>query len=302
MLEWLRSLGGFARRCWRRASSSQPVGVVHEAIRGFTRVRGAEAAASMAYYALFSLFPLLLILVVVGTSLLERDQAFEEVIRLVGEAIPVSVDILERTAREVLERREALGLLGLIGVLWSSSGVFTTLGRNINRAWPTARRRTFLRQRLVAVRMQAILIGLLLLSLFSTTAWGILLRLRLPLGELLVGSDGWVRAVTSSLVSIALTYLVFLAQYRLVPTVHVPWRPAFWAALFATMAWELARRVFAWYLDSGWANYDVVYGSLGAVVALLFWIYLSGWIILFGAHLCAAIARSECGEVGAETL
>ena len=301
MFEWIGSLRGWARRCWDRISGWQPVMVLDDAIRSFLRVRGAEAAASMAYYALFSLFPLLLILIVIGSSLLESDQAVDQVIEMVSEAIPVSVDFLDRTAREILDRRQALGLLGLVGALWASSGVFTTLGRNINRAWPGARQRGFLRQRLVAVRMQAILIGLLLLSLFSTIAWGTLLRLQLALGQLLAGEDGWLRAATSRLASIALTYLVFLALYRLVPTIRVPWRPALGAALLASVAWELARRGFVWYLGSGWASYDVAYGSLGVMVALLFWIYLSGWIVLFGAHLCAAMTRLEAGDPGPET-
>ena len=88
------------------------------------------------------------------------------------------------------------------------------------------------------------------------------------------------------------------AGYR---AIRVPWRPALGAALLASVAWELARRGFVWYLGSGWASYDVAYGSLGVVVALLFWIYLSGWIVLFGAHLCAAMTRLEAGDPGPET-
>jgi membrane protein len=61
--------------------------------------------------------------------------------------------------------------------------------------------------------------------------------------------------------------------------------------LVVAAAWELAANGFAWYVGSGLARYRIVYGSLGTVVALLFWVYLSAWLIILGAHLSAAVAR-----------
>jgi len=81
-----------------------------------------------------------------------------------------------------------------------------------------------------------------------------------------------------------------MALYRWVPNAKVRWSAAFWAALVVALVLEIAANAFAWYLSSGLARYRIVYGSLATVVALLFWIYLSGWIIIFGAHLSAAIA------------
>ncbi len=75
------------------------------------------------------------------------------------------------------------------------------------------------------------------------------------------------------------------------PNTEVKRRAAFWGALVAALAWEVAANGLAWYLKSGLVQYELVYGSLGAVVALMFWIYLSSWITLFGAHLSAAIAQ-----------
>jgi membrane protein len=67
--------------------------------------------------------------------------------------------------------------------------------------------------------------------------------------------------------------------------------------LVATIGWELVKAAFAWYLSSGLARHHLVYGSLGAVVALMLWIYLSSLIILFGAHIGAAIGqRRQAGE------
>ena len=77
------------------------------------------------------------------------------------------------------------------------------------------------------------------------------------------------------------------------PNTTVAWSEAAWGAAVAVVAWEGAKRGFAWYVSSDLVHYRLVYGSLGAVVALLLWIYLSSWLVLFGAHLSAAIARSR---------
>jgi membrane protein len=71
-------------------------------------------------------------------------------------------------------------------------------------------------------------------------------------------------------------------------------------ALIASIAWQLATEGFSWYLASGLARYEVIYGSLGGVVALLFWAYLSNMIAIFCAHLTSAIdaTRAPQGAVG----
>ncbi len=80
-----------------------------------------------------------------------------------------------------------------------------------------------------------------------------------------------------------------MAMYRWVPTVHVPWYASFWGALAASIGWKAVSTGFAWYLGSGFARYQLVYGSLGAIVAFLFLIYIIALITLFGAHLTAAV-------------
>jgi len=61
-------------------------------------------------------------------------------------------------------------------------------------------------------------------------------------------------------------------------------------ALGTTVLWEISTNIFTWYLSSGFISYEIVYGSLGRIVALLVWIYISSWVLIFGAYLTAAIA------------
>jgi membrane protein len=131
--------------------------------------------------------------------------------------------------------------------------------------------------------------------LLSSTILNVLSRFRVPLVDIesLYGTPVW--TVISDLLPLFFIFFLFLALYRWVPSAEVKWSAALWAALVVAVAWELAADAFAWYVGSGLARYRIVYGSLGAVVALMFWIYLSSWIIIFGAHLGAAIVR-RAGE------
>lgn len=267
------------------------LGIFRRAFQSFGEADSSQAAASIAYYTVFSLFPLLLGLVAAGSFFLRSERAFQQVVDLVSRAIPVSQQLIRQNVRQVLEMRGSVGLIALVGLFWSASGAFGTLARNINGAWAGAEERGFVRQKLVAFAMIAAIAVLLILSVASTAALSLLPRIVIPLGEGVAVRDTTLWRWVGSLVPLLLNLSMFMALYMWVPNTDVPRSAALWAGLIAAVAWETAKRGFAWYLNSGLVQYELVYGSLGTVVALMFWIYLSSWIALFCAHLSAAIAR-----------
>jgi membrane protein len=284
-----------AEDLYRQANdlSRGALAVVRQAFESFGETRASGAAASVAYYALFSLFPLLLFLAAAGSFFLQSDQAYREAIDLVTNAIPVSQNLIQQNIRQVLDSRGTFGLVGLVGLVWSATGVFMNLARNINRAWSQAAQRGFLKGRLIALAMVGVLVALLILSVLSTTALNLLPRLKVPLLGGISVYDTALWALAAGLLPWLFDFALFLSLYRWVPNTTVPWAPALWGAGVAALLWEGAKRGFAWYLDAGLARYNLVYGSLGTVVALMFWLYLSAWITFFGAHLAAAIDRSR---------
>jgi len=266
--------------------SGDRLDILRNTLESFSETRAAESAASLAYYAIFSLFPLLLLFIALGSYFLDSAQMYETVTQLAQQAIPISTRIINENLREVLEKRETIGIIGLVTLLWSASGVFTNLAYNINLAWPRARRYSFLQRRLMGVRMIAGLSGLLIVAIILDWLSNLLLFMHitnvsfydLSLWRLFSRVGSWLTV-----------FLLFFALYRWVPITYVRWRASFWGALFASTAWKIATAGFTWYVTSGFGRYQLVYGSLGAVVALLFLIYLISMITLFGAHLSAAI-------------
>ena len=282
-----------ARALYRRMDRATDgvLGILVDAARCFTDARAAQATASIAYYAVFSLFPLLLVLIAGGSSVLESEQVQEQVLDFAAEVFPVSQSLIVKNIQRVLQLRGTVSVVALVGLLWSATGVLTVLAYNINRAWPEARPRNFVKSRLVALGMFVGLVVLLALSSISSTVLGVLSRFHVPLwgGRAMDGTPLW--AVLSSVVLRLFTFFALLGLYLWVPNTTVRWREAFWGALVATLAGEIATKVFTWYLSSGFVQYELVYGSLATIVALMLWIYIGSLIILFGAHLSAAVAR-----------
>ena len=261
------------------------------AYRRFDEVDAGEGAASMAHYAIFSLFPLLLVLVAVGSFALDPDQVRAMILSLLKKGVPVSQRLIERNVRRVFELRGAVGTMGMIGLLWSATSFFTTLAYHIDRAWVESELRGYLRRRLQALVMVSILAGLLVLSLIATASLEILRHFSRSFwgGFSTVGDLLW--PLLSGLLPSLLTFLMLLGLYRWVPNTGVRWSEAIIAGLVATAGMETTTRAFSWYVHSGMARYQLIYGSLGAVVALMLWIYLNSLITLFGAHLSAVIAQ-----------
>jgi membrane protein len=272
--------------------------IVRRTLQSFGEARSAQSAAGMAYYAFFSLFPLALFLVAVASAIFvqDRGRAVEQVINLIGQAIPVSPDLIRDNVEQVLVSRGTVSIIGIVGTLWSATGFFSILSASINCAWPHAEQRNFFEQRLVALSMIAVLVVLLILSLASTAILNFLPLWQIPVLDSLVLRGTLLWRILTALVPWLFAFLLFLALYRWTPNTRVPWGAAGWAALVVSIVWQIAATAFAWYVGSGLARYQLVYGSLGTIIALLFWIYLTSWFTLFGAHLSAAIARGYSGD------
>jgi membrane protein len=267
------------------------LGIVYDAIRHFGQAHASEAAASITFYAIFSLFPMLLALIVAGSFVLESEQVQEWVLDTVAGVFPVAQGLIERNIKGVLFLRGTVGTVALISLVWSATSVLTAFSRNINRAWTNAEPRSFAGDRLVALGMISVLAVLLVVSSVSSTVLNVLARFQIPIGGGLTVDETPFWATMLTVVPRLFVLLALMGMYRWVPNIRVKWSEAFWGALVATPAGEMATDAFSWYLSTGIVRYELVYGSLGTVVVLMLRIYIGTLITLFGAHLSAAVAR-----------
>lgn len=265
--------------------------IFKEAYISFLKSRAPEGAASIAYFALFSLFPMILVLVVIGSYFLQNISVQEQLIYWVTSSIPGAEEIISQNIERMLSLRGAFGLVGVTSLLWSASGVFNGLAANINRAWPEAQTRNFVSNRVVALGILGGLVVLLGILLFFDTLYTLLPEFTLPL----FGSQAWHKSTLwqwfSAILPVFLNFLIFWVIYWKVPNLKVSRRGSFIGALVTLVIWKMFTMVFSLYLGGSFARYELVYGSLGTIVVLMFWVYLTGYITLLGAHLTAAIDR-----------
>jgi membrane protein len=276
--------------------SGNRFGILENAIKSFTEKQAAQASAGLAYYSIFSIFPLLLVFIAAGSYFIDTNQVFNVVTQFIQQALPISRQLINENLQEILKTRGAAGIISIFSLLWSASGMFTNLAYNINLAWSRASRRSFLQNRLVGLWMIVGLIGLIVLSL--VLSW---ITQRLPHMDIAHASptDLILLRLISAFGSWLMIFLVFFTLYHWIPRMRVRWSSTIWGALLASLAWKAVTTSFSWYLESRFGRYQLVYGSLGAIVAFLFLIYIISLITLFGAHLSAAIEGWEKDQVNA---
>lgn len=258
-------------------------------VRRMTNNCGIEAAAAIAFFTLFSLFPLLVLFVAGASFFLESEEARNQVLQIVLNYMPAtSRTLIRENIDQVLEARGSMGIVGVVGLLWSATGVFNGLMRNLSRAWPNSGTRNVLKRRagavVVVLSLFILLIVLLLIQATLTFIAG-----RESIFGVPILLPGLIK-VASRISVYVFTFGVFLLMYRFVPDVLVRWREAASAAVFAFIGSEILTTGFGMYLDSGAARYNIVYGSIGTLVSFMFWLFGMGFIILLGGYISAAYA------------
>lgn len=259
-------------------------------------------AAAMSYFGLLTLFPALLVMLVIGNRFAAGSEALTHIV----EIYPGSREFLRGTIKSLKD----IGWGGLVSAavvtLWAGSWVFAVIERALNRIWGT-RPRAFLHGRALTLGMIGAVGVLLIVSVFLTS---ILVGIQDLIGQLplrvvnrsawltLVGNAFWqtLFAIAGALITIALFALV----YRLVPNGRVTLRDTLPSAIVAGLLWEAGKYVFASSLQ--YFHYDEIYGSVGAVVAVLTWSYVSSLILMFGAQLSVVLHQEHVAvEIAAET-
>ena len=245
------------------------------------------SSAAMSYFGLMALFPALLLMFGISNKLAAGSQLLTHAV----DVYPGSSKFLRDTIEAFSDIGTGAIITCIILVFWAGSWVFAVIERAVNRIWG-ATSRTFLHGRALTIGMVGLVGVLLALSVFATS---ILVALREMAGRLSprqierytlltsVGSAFW--QVLFATVSYLVTVALFVLVYRFMPKAAVTLRDTLPGAFLAGLLWEIAKYIFA--LSLHYFHYDQVYGSVGAVVAVLTWSYVSSLILLFGAQLTA---------------
>jgi membrane protein len=280
-------IAGVAEAAATRARRVPGISVIEQTLRAYSEDRGSLTAAALSYYTLLSLFPLMLFILAISSQFLSSEEAIRQVTRFVGSYLPSSPALLRSSLQEITSLRGPLTVVAAGGFLWSASGVFDLIQLGLNRAFCVQQLRPLWRQRLVSMAMVMGVSLLFGLSFLMTTA----LRLAIHYGVL--PRHDPVVDILPPVTTILLGFLVFGLLYRYIPyDPGLRWRDVWLSAVLASLLWEGAKLGFAWYLTN-LALLNLVYGSVGTIIAVMLWGYITAAILILGAELAAVQAGAR---------
>ncbi|WP_053363770.1 YihY/virulence factor BrkB family protein [Bacillus sp. FJAT-27251] len=261
--------------------------------REFQNDQATGLAAQQAYYYMLALFPMLILLVAIVPYLNIQP---ESALQFVDDALPPEAAELLRdnVLRIVTERNGGLLTFGIIGTIWSASNGMNAFIKAMNTAFDVEETRSFIKARLISILMTFALIlafvVALLLPVFGRVILDFLTSL-LPISggmEILLAIMRWVIAFT-----IIIAVLVLL--YRVAPNKKYPWKHVLPGAIFATIMWQLISLGFSFYV-SNFGNYSATYGSIGGVIVLMLWLFLTGLALVIGGEINAVYHHEKDRE------
>lgn len=252
-----------------------------------------QLAAAISYHLLFSIFPLAIAGVGIVGLITHSQARRDQVVNGILDRIPLTdsgQQQLHRLVDAVSSNAGTIGLLGVALVLYSASGVMAAIRTGLNSAWDVEQGRPFLRGKAVDLLLVICVFLALLAALGLTILAHAAARTFRHLPQAVQALEGPAFRVIAIVASFAVVFGVYLVMYRFVPSTEARIRTVWVGALVAALGFEALEYGFSVYVNH-FAHFDRVYGSLGAVVAFLFFVYLNASVFLFGAEVASEYAR-----------
>ena len=262
-----------------------------ESINTFLLRNCSHIAGAIAFYMLFALFPLFLAMISVLGFVYGPEAEHEELAVRLAEILPVSSDYISRTMHSVVASRTITGLASVLGLFTAATAAFGAIRKGINAAWGISQTRPFIKERMIDF---VLVLGaglLMIVTLYSTPVLGVLREVTIALAPEASYFTSFLWALAPALVFPVFAFFICAVLYRYLPNTEVRMTQVWPGALVAAIALTGANEALVWYFGAFPLAYSFIYGSVGAIMALLTWAYLSAIILLFGALITASYSR-----------
>ncbi len=260
--------------------------------------RNPRDAAAVSYFSFFALFPGVLVLLAVASDILgkievERSNILQRVIVL----LPFTKKFLDENLAQITDPSTTLVLTCVVVVMWTSSWVFSIVENALNRAWDVPKRRTFWESRLRSISVVVLggtilLASVAILAIASPASAVTKETLRIYFADPIIS---WLWKLVAYSAVFLLAILVFTCVFKILPDRKVLWMEAFSGAVVSALLWELGTFVFIKLVP--YFDYERIYGRMGAVIALLAWVYTSNLLMLLGANFSAQLHRLASEQI-----
>lgn len=275
-------------------------GVAKRVVRAFSADRATSYAAAIAYYTLLSIFPFALFAIGLAGYFMD-DSARSDLAQRIASALGSGVsDTIAQQVNAATRGSAGATAFGLVTAAWSASAVFGAIRTGLEAVWDYHPRRNWLMTKLrdlLAMVGFSVVLGLVLASNIAFAAATALLK-RL-FGDSVGGGVTLLARLVFFVLPVVVAFLAFLLLYAFASERRFGWHALWPGAALAACGFELLSLGFGFYLRY-FGNYAKVYGTLGAVIAFLFYAYLLGCFILLGAELIEELRQRTAPVVPEE--
>ncbi len=266
---------------------AQNDGMVLSTLRYLLRTEVHTFAFSVAANAILSFFPFVLLLLTLVRRVFHSHVMYDVVVSLLRDYVPAGQDFVIRNLNALVESHQRAQAFSLAMLLITSTGVFMPLEVALNRIWGFRNNRSYVRNQLISLGLTFASGSLALLSIAATAGNVAFLKTALR------GHGAWyiqlVGFVSMKVFAIGASIAIFFLIYWLLPNGKVPARAVLPTAIVMGLLSEALKYAYIFALP--WLNFGEVYGPFAISVSLMFWAFLSGMLLLTGAHLSARRLR-----------
>lgn len=248
-------------------------------------------SASIAFNIIICIIPITLILTSILGIYLQREgaevylnDALNKAVGLTPEFKVKIMNLILGAIDELSNNSTLTAIIGSIGILWTASGLFSTIRDVLNRIYKTRSDTFYLWVKLRDIGMVFLILVVFLLSFSSTFILSIFQAIdRSFFGDAILNL-GFTSTLLTHLIGLIFTFIMFYLIFKLVPQGFVSQKVALISSITAAILYETLKYIFIFYLVS-FANYQRVYGAYAAIVAVIFWLYYSSFTFVIGAEM-----------------
>ena len=264
-------------------------------LKKFDSDHGLFLSSGITFNLLLCLIPMsLLLLAIVGTYLYSDREVLNHIRRYLENAVPSLDPRIMRNILRIIRDRKIVGILGIGGLIWTSTWVFSSLRTAFNMIFRVQKDRGILQGKAIDLFMILLAGIFLLMSMIFTSGITFIQSNRfshlLAMGQTL-------RFILKYIIPFLFTFWMCFLIYKIIPNRKISFKTAFQAALCTSLLWEVSKQLFGWYVQH-LGRFSVVYGSLSTLAIFFLWVYYSSAILLLGGEVAFLLEKRGEGNNG----
>jgi membrane protein len=276
-VKWAKKIFNFLNLLWR-------------ALKKFDEDHGFFLSSGITFNLLICLIPfILLLLALLGSYLYSDREVLTHIRRYMESAFPSLDPQIMKNILRIIRDRKIVGILGIGGLVWASTWVFSSLRTALNIIFQVGKGRGILRGKAIDILMILLAGTFLLISMVLTSVITLVQSYRI---NPFLNMAPILRFIVKYLIPFFFTYWMCFLIYKIIPNKKIHFKAALQAAFFTSLFWEVAKQLFGWYvLHLG--QFSILYGSLSTLAIFFLWIYYSSVILLLGGEVAFLLDRRK---------